>query len=126
MPLECAKVRMFVIPGPFRRLAAFVLFATLPCLGHGEVVHMKNGDVIYADRVTETASSVQYEIGDNSFTVPKSRVDRIETGVPAPGRPSELPVYVPSAPAAGEGELLGQVVRDGSVNQEALDQIDAR
>jgi hypothetical protein len=87
---------------------------------------MKNGDVIYADRVTETANAVRYEVGDDSYTVPKSRVDRIEAGIPAPVRQTELPSYTPAAPAIGESELLDQVVQQGSVNREALNQIESR
>ena len=44
----------------------------------GEVIRLKNGDVIYADEARESGSSVTYEIGDNTFTIPKSRVERIE------------------------------------------------
>jgi tetratricopeptide (TPR) repeat protein len=87
---------------------------------------MKNGDLIYADRVKETANTVQYEVGDNSYTVPKSRVERVETGAPVFLHPSELPTYVPAAPAVGEGELLGQIVREGSVNRGALSLIESR
>lgn len=87
---------------------------------------MKNGDVIYADRVTETANTVQYEVGDDSYTVPKSRVERVEAGAPAPARHMELPTYTPAAPAVGESELLDQVVQQGSINREALNQIESQ
>src|SRR5262249_51728404 len=126
MPLECAKVRTFVTPIAVSRLAALVVACAVPCSLSGEVVHMKNGDVIYADRVTQNANTVQYEVGDNSFTVPKSKVERVDAGVGAPVRPAELPTYTPSTPAFGEAELLGQIVREGSVNHEALNLIESR
>jgi len=103
--------------------ALAVATSSLSC---AEVVRMKNGDVIYADRVTESANTIQYEIGDNSYTLPKSRVERIETGVPSSVRPTDLPTYVPAAPAVGEEELLVQIVREGSVNREALNSIESR
>src|SRR5262249_49686283 len=126
MPLECAKVRTFVTPIAVSRLAALVVACAVPCSLSGEVVHMKNGDVIYADRVTQSANTVQYEIGDNSYTVPKSRVEHIEAGVPAPARRSDLTNYTPAVPAVGEKELLDQLVQHGSVNREALNQIESR
>ena len=87
---------------------------------------MKNGDVIYADRVTEKANTVQYEVGDDSYTVPKSRVERVEAGLAIPSRQIELPNYTPTAPVVGESELLDQIVLQGSVNREALNQIESR
>jgi tetratricopeptide (TPR) repeat protein len=126
MALECAKVRSFVTPIFLCRLGIVALICALPCLGQAEVVHMKNGDLIYADRVRETENTVQYEIGDDSYTVPKSRIDHVERGTPLPPRHVEVPTYVPASPVLGEGELLGQVVREGSVNREALNLIESR
>jgi tetratricopeptide (TPR) repeat protein len=126
MALECAKVRTFVTPVALPWLLALVLAGGEIRSACAEVVRMKNGDVIYADRVSETPNAVQYEIGDDSYTVPKSRVERIEAGAPTPIQQSELPTYVPAAPAVGEGELLGQVVQDGGVNREALNLIESR
>jgi Peptidase MA superfamily/Tetratricopeptide repeat len=126
MPLECAKVRTFVTSYALCRLAVLSLIAGLSCLADAEVVRMKNGDVIHADRVTETSSNVRYEIGDDSYTVPRSKVERIEAGPSMPVRQSELPTYVPNTPATGERELLEQVVHEGSVNRETLNSIESR
>ncbi len=126
MPLECAKVRTFVTPVLLCRLGAVAFACAVPCFAQAEVVHMKNGDVIYADRVSETTNTLQYEIGDDSYTIPKSKVERVEIGTPLPVRHVELPTYVPTAPVLGEGELLSQVVREGSVNREALNLIESR
>ena len=125
MPLECAQVRTFVTPVLLRRLGPLALVCAVPCFSQAEVVHMKNGDVIYADRVTETTNTLQYEIGDDSYTVPRSKVERVEIGTPSPVRHLDLPAYVPAGPVLGEGELLGQIVREGSVNREALNLIES-
>jgi len=125
-PLECAKVPTLVTSGLSLRLVALAALVAAPGFAHPDVVHMKNGDVIYADRVTEKANTVQYDVGDDSYTVPKSRVERVEAGVPIPSRQIELPNYTPSAPAVGESELLDQIVVQGSVNREALNQIESR
>src|SRR5690348_5751189 len=110
MPLECAKVRTFVTLVLLCRLGAVALACAVPCFVQAEVVHMKNGDVIYADRVSETKNTVQYEIGDNSYSVPKSRVERVEIGAAPPVHPIQVPAYVPTTPVLGEAELLGQIV----------------
>ena len=109
-----------------RLVALAAALAAVPGLAHPDVVRMKNGDVIYADRVVEKTNTVEYEVGDDSYTVPKSRVERVEAGLPIPSRHIELPSYTPSAPAIGESELLNQIVLQGSVNREALNQIESR
>ena len=108
------------------RLLALALLAAAPDLARPDVVHMRNGDVIYADRVTQTANTVQYEVGDDAYTVPKSRVERVEAGTSAPARQLELPNYTPAAPVVGESELLDQIVQQGSVNRDALNQVESR
>src|SRR5207244_7370109 len=105
MPLECAKVRTFVTPALLCRLGAVALACAVPCFAQAEVVHMKNGDVIYADRVSETTNTLQYEIGDDSYTVPRSKVERVEIGTPSPVRHVELPTFVLTAPVLGEGDV---------------------
>jgi len=108
------------------RLLALALLAAAPDLARPDVVHMRNGDVIYADRVTQTANTVQYEVGDDAYTVPKSRVERVEAGTSAPARQLELPNYTPAAPVVGESALLDQIVQQGSVNRDALNQVESR
>ena len=125
MPLECAQVRSFVTPG-FLRPIALLAVAALPCLMWADIVRMKNGDVIYADRVTEHGNTVQYEIGDDAYSVPKSRVERIEMGAPAAVAKPEIPTYVPAGSAIENGDLLGQIVHEGAVNREALTAIESR
>ena len=89
---------------------------------------MKNGDVIYADQVTEHGNSVTYEVGDNSFTIPKSQVQSVDAGNRTQTLPgtSALPSFTPDAPAATNGPLLDKIVRDGQVDRSALAAIDAR
>ena len=95
----------------------------------GQVIHLKNGDVINTDGAKETENQVQYEIGDNTFTIPKSRVQSIEQGAPAGhgvATSTALPTYVPSNPAGGHEPLLGEIIRQGQVNREALAAIESR
>jgi len=94
----------------------------------GEVIHLKNGDMICADQVTEHGNSVTYEVGDNSFTIPKSQVQSIESGNRSGETPviSGMPTFTPDAPAAATGPLLDKIVRDGQVDRSALTAIESR
>jgi len=117
-------VRTFVIPCFWLVLAAL---GTLSAAG--EVIHLKNGDVIYADEVKESGNSVTYEIGDNTFTIPKSRVERIENGVrPAQNVPNiaNLPTLTPDSHLGGEEQLLEKIVRDHEVDRGALAAVESR
>ncbi len=95
-----------------------------------DVIHLKNGDVIYADETKETASTVQYHKGDDTYTIPKSRVESVEkSDAPAPARSAAdipVPTLNPATPTVEEGELLTQVVRNGQVNRDALRDIELR
>jgi predicted Zn-dependent protease len=119
-------VRTFVIPYCWLALALSGISARAAA---AEVIHLKNGDVIYADRAKETETQVQYEIGDDTYTIPKSRVQSIEQAaadVPSPSPLTTLPTYVPSNPTGDHGELLGQVIHGGQVNRAALAAIESR
>ena len=67
-----------------------------------DTIHLKNGRTILADHVRENGSRYEYDIGDDSYAIPKSSVDRVETGgMPAPASSGaaktagDLPVFTP-------------------------------
>lgn len=92
-----------------------------------DTIVLKNGDRIQADSAQERNGRVEYTIGDNTLSIPKSIVVRIEKG----------PVYAP-APAAsagadnppaheqmsGSGDLLARVIRNGIVDTSAIKAIE--
>lgn len=98
----------------------------------GDIIHLKNGDVIYADDTKENGAHIQYQKGDDTYTIPKSLVVGVEKAaapeIPPPvSATASLPAYTPpDAPVAGEAQLLEQIVRSGQVNREALRTIDAQ
>lgn len=117
-------MRIFVIPSLWLGLAAL---GTLPACA--EVIHLKNGDVIYADEARESGTSVTYEIGDNTFTIPKSRVQSIENGArPAQNVPNlaNLPSLTPDSHLGGEEQLLDKIVRGHEVDRDALAAVESR
>ena len=92
-----------------------------------DIIHLKNGRKIWADHVREKGTRVEYDIGDDSYKIPKSSVESIEAGGTAPGYASspgftdrEPPVFVPEDGLAGHEDLLTRVIRDGKVDIDAL------
>ncbi len=97
-----------------------------------DTIHLKNGRSILADNVRENGNRYQYEIGDDTYAIPKSSVDHIEAGgMPAVaaasnGATDNLPVFVPADSLANEGDLLKTVVKEGKVDTDALAKLEGK
>jgi tetratricopeptide (TPR) repeat protein len=91
-----------------------------------DVIRLKNGRSIVADRVREDKGRVEYQIGDNTFAISRSLVEKIETGIgtPGPAPREELPSFTPSQDLPSSPELLTRLVHDGRVDTEALARLD--
>jgi hypothetical protein len=92
-----------------------------------DVIHLKNGRTIWADQVRERENRVEYDIGEDSYAIPKISVDRIEAGGTRPEyssggtRPSEdIPQYAPSDEIKSDPAVAAKIVRDGKVDPDAL------
>jgi tetratricopeptide (TPR) repeat protein len=87
-----------------------------------DTIVLKNGDRVVADAVQERNGQVEYWLGDNSFTIPKSIVVRIEAGSSAPARPGPDPAAQPRIreQLAGTDQLMAHVIRNGAVDTTAL------
>ncbi len=77
-----------------------------------DVIHLKNGRTIWADHVRETGNHIEYDIGEDSYAIPKSIVDRVEAG----GAPPE---YSSSAPHGVDLEGASQLAAAGSLKNES-------
>jgi len=104
-----------------------VLLPALPA--NADVIHLKNGRTIWADQVRENSNKdrIEYDIGEDTYAVPKSSVDHIETGGIAPSRAgsaagnSSAPDITPPAPSFDhEADVAVKVIRDGKVDTDAL------
>lgn len=118
-------MRAFVIWGCYLALAINSAIAA-----RAEAIHLKNGDVIYADQVQESGNKIRYEKGDNTFTIPKSLVKRIDAvAVPVSTlqmRASELPTFTPSDQGPDNQQLLAELIQGNQVNRDSLNKIEAR
>jgi tetratricopeptide (TPR) repeat protein len=101
-----------------------------------DTIVLKNGDRIQADFAQERNGRVEYTIGDNTMTIPKSIVVRIEKGPVIP--PSPAPATSAAGNAAGNieappvhqemvtsGDLIARVIRNGAVDTGALRMIES-
>src|ERR1700728_749285 len=103
------------------RVTTFAILMGLGCLtASADTIHLKNGRTILVDHVRENGNRYEYEIGDDTYAIPKSSVDRVEAGgMPAHAasyggkRSGDLPVFVPADSLANEGNLPEIIVKDG-------------
>ena len=115
-------MRIFVIP------LSLALSGVAAAPASADVVRLKNGDIIYADQVKENANSIQYEVGDNTYSIPKSKVQSVEAGArPALASPSvQMPILTPEMQTGDYGELLNQIVHGHEVDRSVLAAIESQ
>jgi tetratricopeptide (TPR) repeat protein len=92
-----------------------------------EVIRLKNGRTIYADQVHENGSHLEYEVGEDSYAIPKSLVERVEAGgirpehVSSAGKGSEdVPSLTPVDNLKSEPGVSDKIVHEGKVDSDAL------
>ena len=112
-----------------------VRVALLSATAWSDTIHLKNGRTIMADHVSESGNHYQYEVGDDSYAIPKSVVDHIDAGgMPAHLASSggsartvgDLPTFTPADSLAHEGDLPGKIVKDGKVDPDALSTLEGK
>jgi hypothetical protein len=99
-----------------------------------DTIHLKNGRTILADHVSESGNHYQYDVGDDSYAIPKSVVDHIDAGgMPAHLASSggaktvgDLPTFTPADSLAHEGDLPGKIIKDGKVDPDALSTLEGK
>jgi tetratricopeptide (TPR) repeat protein len=105
------------------RIATILL--ALSAAAGAETIHLKNGRMILADSAREANGRVEYQIGDDTYAVPKSLVDSIETGGAPVGR-AHSDVSVPSLndTLSGTDRVPDRIVHDGQVDLDVLASVD--
>ena len=64
----------------FRVIFLALCLAPAPAIAWADTIHLKNGRTILADQVRENGNRYEYEIGEDSYAIPKSAVDRVDAG----------------------------------------------
>ena len=109
-----------------RPVIVSALLLVIPALAAAETIHLKNGRAIWAEHVRENGSHIEYDVGDNTYALPKTLVDHIDAGGAPPAVSNagaarkDLPVFVPSGTAINDPTIEATVIRDGQVNEDEL------
>jgi len=91
-----------------------------------DTIHLKNGRTILADHVREKGNHYEYDVGDDSYAIPKSVVDHVDAGgmptrsVSGAAKVADLPAFTPPDSLAHEGDLITRLIKNGKVDPEAL------
>jgi len=90
-----------------------------------DTIRLKNGRSIYADSVTDDGKTVQYMVGEDTYSISKSMVDRIDTGgVPGVPHHDDVAVSTPTETIRGEEQIFGKIIRDGKVDTDAIESVE--
>ena len=117
------------------RLRVIILFIGLTLAFAGaraDTIHLKNGRTIVADQVREKGNHLEYDIGEDSYAIPKSSVDHIDAGgMPAhassgAAKVADLPTFTPNDSLANEGDLVSKIVKEGKVDPDALSALEGK
>src|SRR5258708_39157473 len=115
-----------------RPIITFCCCIVLCATAWPDTIVLKNGDRIVADFAQERNGRVEYSIGDNTLSIPKSIVARIEKGAPAvaPAQPLQRTAQDAAQIGADDlpliheeiagGDLAARVIRNGAVDTTAL------
>jgi tetratricopeptide (TPR) repeat protein len=111
-----------------KSIITFWALAVLCATAGADTIVLKNGDRILADSVLERNGRVEYTIGDNTLSIPRSIVVRIEKGPVSLPSPNPAAAGVDTPPAhqemAGSGDLVARIIRNGAVDTGALKAIE--
>jgi tetratricopeptide (TPR) repeat protein len=120
----------------FRVIILFLIWLLasigLPDRALADTIFLKNGRSIVADHVRENGSHYEYDIGDDSYAIPKSLVDHVDAGVmsshPSSGsaKLSDLPAFNPVDSLANESSVFSSIVKEGRVDPDVLATLEAK
>ena len=116
------------------RLRVTILFIAVMAVANSwaDTIHLKNGRTITADHVRENGNHYEYDVGDDSYAIPKSLVDRVDTGgMPAHSasgsmKMADLPTFTAADSLANEGDLFAKIVHEGKVDPDVLSSLEAK
>ena len=114
---------------PVTLLILSVFASTIVTSAPAEVIHLKNGRTIWAEHVRERGTQIEYDIGDDSYAIPKSLVDRTDSGGISPqvsgsAGGHDLPGFVPADTSVHDTGLSEKVIHDGDVDEEELSSLE--
>jgi len=106
-------------------------FCCLACMfASADTIHLKNGRTIFADSAHESNGKVMYQVGDDSYAIPKSSVDRIDGGgVPVrsgySSAKNDITIAPPVEDISRSSEVQDKLFKDGHIDPVAISQIES-
>jgi tetratricopeptide (TPR) repeat protein len=97
------------------------LLLALSCTSSADTIYLKNGRKILADVVKEKGDRLEYSVGDDTYAIPKSSIDHVESGVGAPESAGSASVNI-AAPKSGK---IADAAPEGKITPERLAQLEA-
>jgi tetratricopeptide (TPR) repeat protein len=97
-----------------------------------DTIHLKNGRTIVADQVKENGNHYEYEIGDDSYKIPKSSVDHVDAGgiaihnTSAAAKVADLPSFQPADSLAHGSDVFTQIIKEGKVDTDVLASVEGK
>lgn len=105
------------------RLRIAILLCALAGASSADTIHLKNGRTIVADVVREKGERVEYDIGEDTYAIPKSSIDRIETGVGIASSSGASAGVNIAAPKVDSSSVAG-LSPDGKITPELVSQLE--
>jgi tetratricopeptide (TPR) repeat protein len=110
------------------RLLTILVLLLTAWSASADTIRLKNGRTIWAEHVRENKDRIEYDVGEDTYAIPKSLVVKIDAGGVPPqygGSSSQgghdAPDFTPSAPTfSHEADVAGKVIRDGKVDTDSL------
>ncbi len=93
------------------------------CASWADTITLKNGNRIVADSVRESNGHVEYSIGENTYVISRSLVEKIEAGgVPTPAKADAAAIGLPPVHEQIEAgtDLVSRVIHNGQIDTGAL------
>ena len=108
-----------------------LLILSLAAGARADTIHLKNGRTIVADHVRENGNHYEYDVGDDSYAIPKSLVDHVDAGgmsshTSGSAKVADLPTFTPADSLANEGDLVGKIVKEGKVDTDVLSSLEGK
>src|SRR5579863_3020649 len=97
------------------RVTILLMVVTLAFAGaSADTIHLKNGRTIVADQVREKGAHLEYDIGEDTYAIPKASVDHIDAGgmthASGAAKVGDLPTFTPADTLANEGDLVAKII----------------
>ena len=105
--------------GYFPGVVGCTLALVLALPAFADTIHLKNGGTISADVVREKGERVEYDVGEDTYAIPKSFVDHVESGVGPPGSSRNTAAVNVAAPKPNTN-AASQFAPDGKITPERL------